>query len=134
MNENEIMENVEENVLETIRTDGFPDSDLSHYDDWISDVGIGAGSGNLSESDDISISLDVGELVDNNDSLYNPMDSETDMEVQSEIETLVSHDYTEVLQSIDTKLSLIIFLMLVFWCIKHIRIAVRSFTGRGIEL
>ena len=42
-------------------------------------------------------------------------------------------DSYEVLQGIDYKLSIVIFLMLFFWCAGKIKNAVRSFTGRGIE-
>lgn len=65
--------------------------------------------------------------------IYGSVSSGDTLSLQAETEIPATYDYTETLQSIDSKLSLIIFLILSFWVIKHIRISVRNFTGRGID-
>lgn len=135
MNENEIMENIEETILDDNGLVGLPDNAV-----FSNDVSASVDNGGASSGIDVDTELSDGITYDgsNMDSVIdNPidsLDSSSDMEIQRQTEILVSYDYTEVLQSIDAKLSLIIFLMLVFWCIKHIRSAVRNATGRGIEL
>ncbi len=87
----------------------------------------------LTGTDETSISDMAADMELFFDTPYCSVSSGDILSLQTETEIPATYDYTETLQSIDSKLSLIIFLILSFWVIKHIRISVRNFTGRGID-
>lgn len=52
---------------------------------------------------------------------------------QMEIQDLSANDFETYFTAINYRLDTIIFLLLSFWCIKRIKIAVANFTGRSLD-
>lgn len=77
-------------------------------------------------------------FVDGIDSIlyYSANGEATEVELvedAAETEVLYSADTLAVLERIDYKLSIIVFLLLFYWCAHKIKNSVRGFTGRGLD-
>lgn len=123
-------ENIE-NIMET--DTGFisvPSGNISN----ISDINPIDGTGNVGiDGDTANSEATFPDMDDTFGDIHGSVSSGDILSLQAETEIPGTYDYSETLQSIDSKLSLIIFLILSFWVIKYIRISVRNFTGRGID-
>ena len=132
--------------IETIETDdqgssvdvlGTDDSVLSDSTDIVSDLGQDAGD-NTEESSIDSVGAEssgADVYVVDNDGNYIPFTvSGSDvMPEQVQVQNLSPDDIEPYFSAINYRLDTIIFLLLAFWCIKRIKIAVANFTGRSLD-
>ena len=98
-----------------------------------SDVVSGIDNSGISELYEI----DGADLVSDTDSADNSISSSDLETLQTQSEILLDSDLQNdiifQLQTINYKLSIIVFLLLFFWCLKRIKSSVAKFTGRGID-
>ena len=104
--------------LSSYDADSFTGYSDSYFDN-------SAGSNELAGSDEIRLPADDGISVSGGDGhLYYLLSVDPRLE-QEDVDTAL-------LQSIDYKLSFVVFFLLASWTIARIRNAVRSFTGRSV--
>lgn len=141
MNEYENIEIVEtiENVYQgtSVAVVGSDDSVLSGSVGTESDLVQDAGDVTENSSSDTvgSGSSGANVYVVDNDGNYIPFTvSGSDASVgRVEIQDVSEKDFETYFTEINYRLDTIIFLLLSFWCIKRIKIAVANFTGRSLD-
>ena len=106
------------------------------------DPGSSPGDGAGEASDVSAGDTNTGDTVSTSDVSGGDSDTVSGGDVPTEKDSVLgqtvyvlpdSVDYTDILTHIDATLTTILFLILFIWCSHHIRNAVRSFTGRGID-
>ena len=123
-------ESVEESVVVDGSGDDGSDAGESLADEIVDPADISSGD---------SV-FDTGAVSDSDFSDVSGSDQKSTSEVSAgnvsfEIgyQTTDPVDYTDALEHIDGSLTLIIWLLLFFWCYQRIKNAVRAFTGRNLK-
>jgi len=137
-------ENIE--TVETIENDdqGASDDVIGTDDSVLSDsVGIESdlvqdAGDNTEESSTDSVGVESSEsnvYVLDSDGNYIPFtfSVQESASEQVQVQDLSSDDFEPYFTAINYRLDTIIFLLLSFWCIKRIKIAVANFTGRSLD-
>lgn len=132
-----------------MRLENFLSNEITDPTDIPEDIGLDTEDSAASPGDGAGESSDVssgdtntGDTVSGSDVSGGDSNTVSGGDVPSEKDSVLgqtvyvvpdSVDYTDVLTHIDYTLTAILFLILFIWCAHHIRNAVRSFTGRGID-
>jgi len=143
---NETGESEENKTADTETVSESESDEESVVDDGPADDGSDAGESLADEIvDPADISSgdsgsDTGTVSDSDISDVSGSDQKSALEVStgdvsSEVryQTTAPVDYTDALEHINGSLTLIIWLLLFFWCYQRIKNAVRAFTGRNLK-
>ena len=132
MNEN-INEIIEKDDIFTTRNNNN-DTFSDYARDSSTDISTVNASGISDESGAFDRSETIVPVANASDSdAYTAVSSGDAMGTTSQAEILVETDYTQNLQSIDDKLSVLVFFVLFIWAERKVKSAINKFTGRGID-